>query len=524
MSFGRKGPLSTPGLVSVAAAIYLVVTLWLTRGAVPLPPDTVQYAEVARSLVRGLGYTINMVVFHPGYYPQVRHIPEMHGLLQPLLVAPLFLVFGPIGALSRVPGLVFVAALAVVCFRLARTLFGTLAGVLAAAWILGSASFLFMAILGADDVGAALFSTVAVLGFVEALETQRASWLLVAGLAAGAATLEKFTGIVLPFVLGAAIVAVPSARARIGVRGWGLLAAPAFGAAALYCLRNYLVHGGLGFRFGAIDWASKDAPGAYFAFYDRVPSLLGVWAKLGSRRVLELVLEQVKLLAAGSREAPVSMLGGPLALLWCIRRRPAFAALGVAYTAAMLFVVCVVYHVEMRYLSVLQPLFAVAVAGACSALVHQVLEVTPSPWHARVKVAGALAALLLFGRALSHSLDIEGRTVRPGPTRHACEGTTEFIRAHVEAKDVVLTANPWLVAWDLNRAAVNMPTNYERSLVGVIRHYGAAYALVGSPTTGAADVRAALLWLVRSGAPFHPELAYDEGDCALYSLVPGSAR
>src|SRR6185312_6746363 len=106
--------------VSGAAAAVAGVTLWVTRGAAVFPPDGLEYAGVARSLVQGHGYTIDLVEIHPGLAPAIRHLHELHGLLEPLLIAPLFAVFGPVLAVASIPGILGVAGLAVASFVLAR--------------------------------------------------------------------------------------------------------------------------------------------------------------------------------------------------------------------------------------------------------------------------------------------------------------------------------------------------------------------------------------------------------------------
>src|SRR5262245_52456849 len=85
-------------LVVIAwAVINVVFALSCARGGEALPPDSTDYAEAALALVRGQGASINHVAFHTFMFPAVRHPLEVHGLLAPYLIAPLFAIWGPAG-------------------------------------------------------------------------------------------------------------------------------------------------------------------------------------------------------------------------------------------------------------------------------------------------------------------------------------------------------------------------------------------------------------------------------------------
>ena len=78
-------------------------------GAATAPPDALSYLIVGRSLLAGEGYTVHFVDLHLGTFDPIRHVPEMHGLLQPLPFAAL--QWGGSGHVSliRIPGFFYIA-------------------------------------------------------------------------------------------------------------------------------------------------------------------------------------------------------------------------------------------------------------------------------------------------------------------------------------------------------------------------------------------------------------------------------
>src|SRR5262245_57174861 len=109
----RQGRLLALAIVALSAA-WFVGVLALTRDG-PLPPDAAAYGVIARNLARGDGYTESFVPFHPGPYDSIRHLPDLHGLLTPALVAPLFALQGGASATAiRLPAALAAPGIALV--------------------------------------------------------------------------------------------------------------------------------------------------------------------------------------------------------------------------------------------------------------------------------------------------------------------------------------------------------------------------------------------------------------------------
>jgi hypothetical protein len=504
-------------VVVAAAAASAVLSLSLTPHGAPLPPDAIEYASVAKNVARGRGFTIDFVEFHPGLLSSIRHPMELHGVLTALLLAPLFRVWGAAPAFVRIPGIVECAALVVAVFVLARAVFGRRAGFLAASLFLLRGDFIGDALLGGDDVGWALFSTLAVHYFLRGLRGPDARLLWAAGGFAGWATLQKYTGILLPLVFAPIVVASRTSR-RSMLRDLTAVASPVALAASVYAWKNHVTYGKWGFRFTALDWLSREGLSAYFAYYETTPKLADVWERMGALRVLDLCAVQLAALLRLAADNWRTTFGGIVALIWMIRQKPAFAGVALLYSGGLAAVVCVLYHVEPRYLFALVPLFYVAMAGAAVQLLDRVAARLP---HYAVPYAGAAAALALaalFVRATTELVLTERKLDEIATGKGACDDAFGFIKSSVSLDDPVVSSSPWYVTWATERPSVAAPTNGAQALAKVTDYYGARWAITGLPTFGGADVEADLAALPSAQGGFRATLAFDGAACDVYRL------
>jgi hypothetical protein len=499
---------------------YITFALWSTRTGEALPPDSMDYAEATRSLLRGQGATIDHVIFNAHLFPRVRHALEVHGMLVPVQLLPLFALYGPEGHLIRIPSILLAGATGVLSFFTARRLFGTIAGVVAAALVLCRSDFAFFAVLGADDVGSAFFALLAIHCFVRAEPPARRTWIFATGFACALASLQKLTGPLLPVSLAVVLLyrrreELATARAR---REWLLAAVPVAVAFALYVVRNVEAYGALGSPYGWLEWFGKDSFPAYFAYYPQPFTILSAWRKLGYVRIAELTFEQLRAVATFVLTDPVFAVGLP-SLVWLAKHRLRFALPSLLYAAGIGFMVCVAHHFEARYLAPLTPLCAVACGGLAA--------------HLYIRVEGALAeaqrkrlfAVTAVAFAVSSAVGVvrTGKLMRELGLRmeapRKCADALDFVRRNATPSEPTLTANSWYVAWETERPAINAPTNGPEALIAVARYYGARWIFTGVPVIGGLDLVAA----VRDPdvvSRLRPELRFRGAECDVYRIDP----
>jgi len=476
------------GIAYGLCAITLALSLYATRTPSRLLPDAAHAAVVARNLVRGDGYWIDFVPFHAGHFESVRHVPEMHGLLQPVVLAPFFALFGVEDASVRIPGLVYVALTGLVAFYFARRLFGELAGLAACVVSLSSATLFWIGAQGLDDAGFAFFALFGVSLLERAVAGQRPRDFALAGALLGLALLAKPLGLFLPGLLLVSLLRLRDRGARDVLRGCALFALPFAAALTVYLLRNYLAHGGLGFRFGALEWVFKTAGfEGFFALHPVPPTLGEVVAPLGFAGVVALQWEQVQRFleqALGPSHHPLRLamvspwwltpLGIASALLH-LRARPVFACLVLLCVLGSVAFVSLLYHFEARYFAMLGPLFAVSVAG-----LPALGRGLASRWR-RASAALQLGAWLLIAAL---AVQNASQLLRPGgvtqvriPKPPLCPQAVEWIRASTAADDAVLVLHPASYAWRLERPTVMIPSGGLAPILEVSRRYDARWLL-----------------------------------------------
>jgi len=516
------------GLFAAAALAFaaLLLNVASTRDAVWVPPDAANNGIVARSLLEGQGYTENVVPFHPGAFAAVRHVPEPHGLLQPLVLAPLFAVLGESPAVLRLPGLAYAALSGVVVFLWGRRMFGTAAGLLACALTVTSASLASFAVIGTDDVGFGFFLVATLAALDRALDTRTGRDFLVAGILAALTLLQKAGGIVVAGIL----LAVPFFSPRPRGRALLLLWLPFAAALGVYFLRNYLAHGSVAFRISPLDWYLRaEGYEGMMRLFPEPPGLLATLRALGWGRVLELVGHELAKLAAAVWPGPPWLFPNPFFSLATPAFLPALglaavpvlarwyagpaALTGLALLGATLLV-GVLWHVELRFLAFLVPLTALWVAG---------LVATGARLAGR---GGARRSALLVAVVLAIALAAPGawafvraqRGFRSLPDLSPCRAAHAWLEAHSLAGDRILTFDPWFTSWLIRRDAIMIPSGGGSELATVARRYDAHWLLTWRMFSRPHTERA-LMSLGGHADGLVVAKEYDDGTCRVHRLV-----
>jgi hypothetical protein len=495
-----------------------------------LTPDSAHYAGVARNLLRGDGYTLDVVPYHTDPSRSVRHVPEMHGLLRPFALVPLFGALGLESSLVRVPGFVYLALTGLVAFAFARRLFGAGAGLLACGFVLASPRLTQLAWSGLDDAGFACLFLLFLAAFHRALVERRTLLFAVAGALAGVALLEKLIGV---FVAGLLVTLplcardVPRAR-WLRWAGAFLVTFALFPAA--YLVRNFAASGSPMFGFSAIEWIWK-AEGYYGAFklYDAPPRLGPLLASLGWERVLGLVGEQfghMRVVFFGLSTPAWLVPLGIASLLVQLRGQREFAVLGLLSLFGSTVFVCVAYHVEPRYFAFWLPLLGVSLAGA---LAEAVRGVGQGRTRRATRAAGLAAAIgcvvatsLVSAREIRSVLHIQ----RPFRDGGVCFDAVAFGREQMGRDQRVLAQGPWRLHWDLDRPTVMVPAGGAPALATVARRYDTRWLVTQprwSPGEGRIGAEVAR-FVARPPRGWQVEPVFEGRSCDVYRLRwPGAA-
>jgi hypothetical protein len=237
-----------PVLVSIA----LAGALWLhAQRGIPFAlrsGDAYEYAEMARRLVAGEGFTTGVIYpVELGFGVHDAHPTVMRPPLWPLMIAPVFAATGPSEPAAH--GLLVCLYLAIVALAtaLAQSRAGPLAGLVTG---LALALSPHLRVLAQDGLSETAFAFFVLLAFA-LFEWRRSAWLV--GLACGLAYLVRYNGLVLAPMLGLALMWRAhrgSGRLLSRWAGWrpiilaGLPVGLAFVlVAAPWWLRNYMVAG-----------------------------------------------------------------------------------------------------------------------------------------------------------------------------------------------------------------------------------------------------------------------------------------
>jgi hypothetical protein len=517
--------------IGIACGAFFAVSLLARPGGVPPASDSLHYADIGRNLLRGNGFEIDFIEYHLGLRPAVRHVPEHHGILRPLALAPLFAVFGTDPALLAVPGQFYRALAGVVGFFLARRLFGTAAGVVATVLILGDRLLDVTALNGSDDMGFAFFCLCTASALERGLRGGREAWFALAGLAAGFAVLEKQIGVFLPALLVAPLVVAWRAPSAAALRRTGLALAPFGLCFSLYLVRNQMCCGTPGFGLYPLHLIFTAA--GYEGVYRLYPETLRageVLDLIGRPKVAAFIVRQLGVFARevvglplpGTRGGfPTSNLVialGFVSVALLARVRPIYCLLCTLCALGALAFVGGMWHVDIRFFAFLVPLLSVALAGALSWGLRGVGD----GWRrgslrAAALVAG-VAVLAPSGASIAQSVVTAIVAPAPAPPASPCADAFAWLRGHSAPDDTVVSVDPWSVAWYADRPGIMAPAGGVRPIETVVRHYGARFLLDRSFPQRDDTRRALLQFAANPPADLRAEPAFDGGSCHVIAL------
>ena len=145
--------------------VTLFATLWIgyEAGVVARLPyvghaDYSDNAVVARNLVAGRGWVVDYVTQFYRLYNGVTHPQETWPLLQPVWIAPFFVLFGVSDVSAKIPNLIFISILALLIYKAGSHLWDRRVGLVAVIFILTSHLFFKLVIYTTSDLAFTVFA------------------------------------------------------------------------------------------------------------------------------------------------------------------------------------------------------------------------------------------------------------------------------------------------------------------------------------------------------------------------------
>jgi hypothetical protein len=499
-----------------AMALYAVIALWaIPQVAWIGHADYAENANVARNLVEGRGFTVDYAAQFYGLHPGISHPAETWPLLQPLMIAPFFAVFGPQTWAAKLPNLFVVLALALAVFHVGGKLWDRRVGLLGGLLVLAHPYFFNAVLYPINDLAfTAIFFALAWMvwrqfaprdaaGDGEVVRDGRTTrWLVVTGALAGLLVWSKPSGVVL--LVGVGLWLLWAWRRSGGVRalpwrGVGVAAVAAAMVLLPLVARNLLAFGKPFYSTESLDaWILRYWP--FHNWEDIYKYYVGselphprwvVGGKFGYQNLFDAigtnfrwVWEKGVLGGVGSSDfvlGPLALAGAGLGAATLGRRAAGLFGMVAAGLVTYAAFVLLYWHFEGRYFQVAVPWLYLLIARGLFWVWDRrraAVREGGAPGWELLALPAAVAALLW--PQLQAIGDFTVYDTRPTSFTVAMD----WLSANSGPDDVVMTRDPWELNWHTRRKAVMIPNDDLATIERVAREYGATLLQLGGPTDG----------------------------------------
>ena len=518
--------------------------------------DYADNAVVARNLIRGNGLSADYAAqFYTRY--DLPRPADTWPLLQPLMIAPFFLLFGPTAFAAKLPNLIIVLTLTWALYRWGTRYFNRKTGLVASLLSLSSPVFWETVAYPINDIGFTLFAFLGLLNLYRASQYHPLSgaavsdtvpvyravprqiyqWLvyparkywLWAGLWCGLLLWSKPSGAVVLVAAGLWLLYQKFFNREIRIEWknlllWGILALLVFSP---YMARSMLMSGSPVNSTERYDvWLLEYTPWEHI--YDLYypdnrplpePRLL---MNYGFDTVLKTKYTQFRDAAEdfiqGRYIAPVVWVFAVVGLFGLSRRRYGLLALLASGFVIYLLFINLYWHYEIRYFMVWLPWFYLLGAYGLGWLYDKMRQ------NENTAKIGKLGIWVLFGSFLIMTLPNIPQITDAGYTgKTGIVITSEWIKQNTPADAVIMTRAPWELSFHSDRRSVMIPNNIQTltQLKPVIRDYKVRYLQLNYLDTGNSIWRERpALWklLNREQVPGFNKV-YEWGDFVVYEIT-----
>ena len=557
LSHASVGLVGSRRVAPALLALFFAIWIGYMASIVAVVPyvghaDYADNAVVARNLVDGRGWVVDYVTQFYTLYPSLSHPQETWPLLQPVWIAPFFLLFGAQSWAAKLPNLIFIALLGVLVYAAGARLWDRRVGLTAAVIVLTSHLFFKLVLYTTTDLAFVVFSFGALYLLYRAIDDRSSRsiayrlssivnrrLLLSSAVLTGLMLLQKpGSGVMIAGGMGLWMLLSWMA----GVRRWQdrtqsniqhltatILPIVVWGALALLILSPYLLRNLVLFGTPFYSTESRDAwvqgytqDWEIYKVYTSEADLSetgglpnATWIlRWGFDRTLRKIADQ----AAAVRDyllppwqgLPLGMsdtffgrpdkdallfgVGAWLLILGVLgalgARRRLVGLLLAAFVPYTLFLVVYWHADEERYFVMLLPWLALLAAYALWRAYDRIAAIGDGRWTP-VGLALVVTALVMM---IGPSWPTIAEKVRAEPQRYAADlDAYDWLRANAHPDDVVMTRNPWQFNWESRLPALMVPhTTNPQTFLRIARYYHVRYLVLDSLQRPPAVVRTML--------------------------------
>lgn len=470
--------------------------------------DYADNGVVARNLIRGNGFSVDYAAQFYQFYPHLPHPADTWPLLQPLMTAPFFLIFGATAFAAKLPNLLLMLVLAWAVFYYGSRYLNRKTGLGAALLVLASPAFfdtvayplndlvftllmwltifsfyaalVYQPVMGGADVSAVENQTAKPMSFAKIKQLQQWLWetprklYLISGFWGGLLIISKPSSSAILAALGLAAIAwklwlwCNKQKARLPWTNlilWGIVVLL---VASPYFVRNQIDFGKPVYSTESYDtwinkWAQNDE-NIYNLYYSVKqplpgPNLLLFYGFDSDFKVVNLQFtKQLNDLWQGNFEAPLLLILAVLGIaVWPRRRYGLIQLTGWVFLCYELFI-NIYWHYEPRYFLAWRPwlyLYGIYGLGWIFGKIKSEFEQANSQ---RWRLGGWLVAgafVLLFWPNLNQT--IQNGVADTSPTGIVI--TADWIKNHLPNDAVIMSRNVWELSFHADRHSVMIPNN-----------------------------------------------------------------
>jgi 4-amino-4-deoxy-L-arabinose transferase-like glycosyltransferase len=534
------GPRAAPIMLLLLSGIWLGYQASIIA-ALPYAghADYSDNAVVARNLVAGRGWTVDYVTQFYRLYDGVTRPQETWPLLQPVWIAPFFLLFGPESWAAKLPNLLFNLLLILLIYQVGARIWDRRVGLTAAVLTLTTIWFFNLTIFVTSDLAFVVFSMAAIFLLYQwdSGRAERRSrrpgwlrahgWLITSGVLTGLMMLQKPSGAIIAVGMGLWLVVQvwwqsvaegfwrrPFYRLTAVILAGLVWSLPALVVLSPYLVRNMVLFGKpvysteshdawvLGYR-GTSSEAWEDiyrvfapelgGPGVpdrswilrwgfdytFAKFQTQIVALrdylVPPWAGLPDS--LEMLSSR---LSDSHSRSLLTPLGNWLALIGLIAalraRRRLLALLCFAFLPYMLFMSTYWRTNEERYWVMLIPWLALLAAWMIWAGFDRLARIGDGRWSPLGLILVGVAVVSIVQPSWA---EIDRKLQTEPPLWQADLIAYAWLAENTEPGTVIMARNPWQLNWHSRRPALMIPNTADRELLlELADHYDAEYLIL----------------------------------------------